>query len=149
MYITCKVTNSDSTDEKQRRKMTGGVAVNIPVGEVSSKFEHSGASSKKSDIYKELESEIRNPTPKTKPHLPDGLMFYPFEASWKALAESALNGSIKEEKTTLTYRKDYAVTGQNLKSIEVKLKSLVPGYQFGVSGSFAHEIESELKQLKC
>ena len=148
VYITCKVTNSDSTDEKQRRKMTGGVEGNIPVGEVASKFEHSGVSSKKSDIYKELETEIRNPTPKTKPYLPDGLIFYPFEASWKNLAESALNGTIKEEETTLTYRKDYAVTGQNLKSIEIKLKSLVPGYQFGVGGSFAHEIESELKQLK-
>jgi hypothetical protein len=40
------------------------------------------------------------------------------------------------------------VTGQRLTSIEAKLRSLLPGYQFGVGGNFAQEFEQELKQLK-
>ena len=147
--ITCKVTRSDSADKKQREKRTAGAEVDITaVGEGSGRYEHSDASTRMLAIFEEMETEIVYEKPTAKPHLPDGLIFYPFETAWQNLASSVLNGRRKEENTTLTYRSDYAVTGQRLTSIEGKLKSLVPGYQFGVGGNFAQEFEQELKQLK-
>lgn len=147
--ITCKVTRNDSSDKKQRKKRTAGAEVDITaVGEGSGRYEHSDASTRMLAIFEEMETEIVNEKPTAKPHLPDGLIFYPFETAWQNLASSVLNGRRKEENTTLTYRSDYAVTGQRLTSIEGKLKSLVPGYQFGIGGNFAQEFEQELKQLK-
>ena len=126
-----------------------GAEVDITaVGEASGRYEHSDAATRMLAIFEEMETEIVNEKPTTKPHLPEGLIFYPFETAWQNLASSVLNGRRKEEDTTLAYRSDYAVTGQKLTSIEGKLKSLIPGYQFGVGGNFTQEFEHELKQLK-
>ena len=148
--ITCDVENNNSTDEKRRRKIAADANVEVPVaGEFSAQYENSGSSSRMQALYKKLQKRIVNRKVKgEKPYVPDGLLFYPFEDDWKNLARSVLKGRRLEEETTLTYREDFAMTGQRLTSFGAKVKSVIPSYEFGLGGNFSQEFEEELKQLK-
>lgn len=147
--ITCSLEKHDSIDEKQGSKVSGEVGVNVPLGGISVAGENSVASSKLQAVYEKLEKRRINKKPRNfAPYVPDGLLFYQFEEDWQDLANSVLNGRCREEETTFTYQEDYAITGKSLTKLSVELKSLVPGYTFGVEGKLATELDRELKQLK-
>ena len=148
--INCEVENSASDDEKRIRKVKAGVHVDVPsAGEASAKGEYRGASSKMNALYKKLQKHIENRRVSNEsPHVPDGLLFYFHEDDWKNLAENVLKGRRIEEETTLTYRENFNVTGQNLVNLVAKLKSEIPGYEFSADADFSHEFEEELKQLQ-
>jgi len=147
--INCEVENNASADEKRARKVKAGAHADVPsAGEGSVEGEYRGASSKMSALHKKLQKHIENRKTNESPHLPEGLLFYWHEDDWKNLADNVMKGRRIEEETTLTYREDFAVTGQNLFKLEVKLKSVIPGYEFSADANFSHEFEEELKQLK-
>ena len=147
--IVCDVENSTSSDEKRRRKVDAGVNVDVSVaGEFSAGGGYSGASSRMCALYKKLQTRIENRKTNEPPYVPEGLLFYQSEGGWKNLADNVLKGRRLEEETMLTYREDFAVTGQSLLRLDAKLKSVIPGYEFGVGANFSHEFEEELKQLK-
>ena len=144
--ITCEVENNSSSDEKQRYKKNGKVGIDTLVGGGEVDFEKCGASSNAIAFSEKLAHKISKRG--CKPHIPENMVFYPFEDSWRLLAEMAMEGSVREYDVCLTYSKDYAVTGQTLTSVGAKVRSKVPGYQFGVEGSFLAEFDNELKQLQ-
>lgn len=149
--ITCEVEDNNTRDEKKRRKVAGDANIDVPVAvELSAQYEQSRSSSRMRTLYKKLQKRVvnRRLKPGEKPYIPDGLIFYPFEDTWKNLARNVLNGRRLEEETTLTYREDYAMTGQQLKSFGAKVKSVIPSYEFGAGANFSREFEKELKQLK-
>ena len=145
--ITCEVESCDSTDEKLRKKMKVGGGVDTVFGSVEGSFANDNASSRVITLRKKLATRIVKRSSAT-PHIPEGMVFYPFEDSWQHLASMAMEGGLKEYEVSLTYRKDYAVTGHSLASVGAKIKSKVPGYQFGVEGNFEKEFDRELKQLQ-
>lgn len=145
--VTCEVEYSDTTDEKYRRRMKAGGGVDTVFGGVEGSFANDNASSRVVSLRNTLAHRIVKRS-SGKPYIPEGMVFYPFEESWQDLASMALDGSLKEYDVSLTCSKDYAVTGHSLYSVGAKIKSKVPGYQFGVEGNFEKELDSELKQLQ-
>lgn len=87
--------------------------------------------------------------PKGNPYVPTGLEFYPQEKSWQELAKLAIEGRIETEEVSLSYRNESSISGSRFKTIRGKLRSLVPGYQFGAEGTCESKYERELKMLEA
>ena len=146
--ITCSVENSGSTDSKLHSKRSGHVeAGKGGLGSVEANASAESDSSKFLSLYKKLDTHLElRPTGGRR--LPDGLLFYPFEDGWQHLAKEVLAGRLLKASFDLTYRKDYAVTGKYVKSLNAKIVSMIPGYDFNVGGGYESELEEELKELE-
>ena len=145
--ITCEVENNSSSDEKQRHKKSGRAGIDTLAGGGEVDFNSSVASLRTIALSKKLATSLSFKSG-GKPHVPKDMIFFPFEDSWQHLAEMAMEGRIGECDVCLTYSKDYAVTGQKLASVGARVRSKVPGYQFGVEGNFSADFDNELKQLQ-
>ena len=62
--------------------------------------------------------------PNGKPHLPEGLVWYPNEPSWQRLYNQRMQGALQQHEERIETRKNRVLEGSELNSIEVEFKSL-------------------------
>ena len=145
--VKCRVENCETKDEKIRIKQQGVVGVGCVAGSAEFNGSSENESSKVASLSKKLNTELEL-NPNEKPHLPEDLIYYPFEEGWKQVVKNVLSGKLIKANIDLAYSTDYAITGRFVKNLGGKIESLLPGYQFSVNGSYASEIESDLKKLE-
>ena len=146
--MTSKVSSSKMVEEKSRKKQDIGGEVNISaVGGGSCKTSHERCDSALDDLFQEMSGTIKL-HPSGKPSIPDGLVFFKAESGWQQMAESVLAGRMTHACVDLVYKTETVVSSKQMRSIEAKLSSAVPGYQFGIGGSFADEFEKERRERR-
>ena len=64
-------------------------------------------------------------TPKDKPYLPDGLVWYPNEPSWQRLYNQRIQGTLQQHEERIETRKNRVLEGTELNSVEGEFKSLL------------------------
>lgn len=79
-----------------------------------------------------------NPPPK--PALPDDLVFYPTEETWKNLAASVLRGGLKRATVDLEYKSEYGVTEKRLSDISASAKIVLPSFEMHLKSSFSSNL---------
>lgn len=62
--------------------------------------------------------------PNGKPHLPEGLVWYPNEPSWQRLYNQRMQGTLQQHEERIETRKNRVLEGSELNSIEGEFKSL-------------------------
>ena len=62
--------------------------------------------------------------PNGKPHLPEGLVWYPNEPSWQRLYSQRMQGTLQQHEERIETRKNRVLEGSELNSIEGEFKSL-------------------------
>lgn len=146
--MTSKVSSAKMIEEKSRRKQDVSGRVDIAaVGGVSCKTSHERGDSSLADLFQEMSGTIEL-HPSDKPSIPDGLVFFKAEPGWQQMAESVLAGRMTHACVDLVYKTETVVSSRQMRSIEAELSSAVPGYQFGIGGSFADEFEKERRERK-
>ena len=146
--MTSKVSSAKMVEEKTRKKQDIGGRVNITaVGGVSCKTSHERSDSALADLFQEMSGTIEL-HPRGEPSIPDGLVFFKAEPGWQQMAESVLAGRMTHACVDLVYKTETVVSSKQMRSIEAELSSAVPGYQFGIGGSFADEFEKERRERK-
>jgi hypothetical protein len=140
--------SSSSIDEKSsvRQKFSAAGSTDV-YGDASVEGATSKHDARMRSLNKTLSTK-RILVPRGKPYIPDDVEFYPTEQGWQRLAKLALAGEIKSEEVSLTYRNESAISGNALKSISTKLRSVIPGFSFSAEGNFESEYENELKSLE-
>jgi len=145
--VKCSVENHQNRDEKWRVRQQGAVEAQCVVGNVGGNGSGENVSSRVLSLSKKLNTELKL-HPNEKPHLPDNLIYYPFEDGWKQVVENVLSGRLLTANIDLSYSKDYAITGRFVKNLGAKIESLLPMYQFSANGSYESEVENELRELE-
>ena len=78
--------------------------------------------------------------PPEKPALPDNLVFYPTEETWKNLATSVLRGGLKRATVDLEYKSEYGVTEKRLEDISASTKLVLPSFEMHLKSSFSSNL---------
>lgn len=78
--------------------------------------------------------------PPEKPALPDNLVFYPTEETWKNLAASVLRGGLKRATVDLEYKSEYGITEKRLSDISASAKVVLPSFEMHLKSSFSSNL---------
>lgn len=97
-----------------------------------------------SDESKRLERQHFHPM--SKPFVPDGLIWFNHESSWKRLSQQRLNGNILHHSEVISISKSDSFSSLDLTELEVEIKAIVKGVKINYNKK--REIEKRVETSK-
>lgn len=138
---SAKVEVSHEQREDARHEKELQVGAKVAYGEIEGTAAYSGSESRQSmSALAQRLSRACHWNPKGKPTLPDNLVFYHTEESWKDLATSVLQGRTKREEAVFEYKTEYGITEKHLSDISIAVKAVLPSFEMNLKSSFSSDL---------
>lgn len=109
-------------DRKENSTITGESSYKIASANVSV---HKGNEDRLVNSIRQAIGLSQKYTPSQFPVLPEGLVWYPHEASWQRLYQQRMQGSLHEHREKIEIRKNRVLQSSELKQAEGEFKSLL------------------------
>ncbi len=121
--ISIECLNSSSSDRNTNTEQHISGEVTYRVATASGKNDRNQSRHLIDEISQSINLHQRF-VPNGKPHLPEGLVWYPNEPSWQRLYSQRMQGALQQHEERIETRKNRVLEGSELNSIEGEFKSL-------------------------
>ena len=131
-------TNSDDKGAKVESSLEGSVSTKLV--NAKGKREKSSENSFLNEISQAINLHQKF-TPKEKPFLPQGLVWYDNEPSWQRLCHQRLHGSLTQHEERIETKKNKVINSNELIGLQAEFKNLI----MAGKGSWSRSIENSFK----
>lgn len=121
--ISIECLNSSSSDRNTNSEQHISGEASYRVASASGKSDRSQSQHLIDEISQSINLHQKF-IPNGKPHLPEGLVWYPNEPSWQRLYNQRMQGALQQHEERIETRKNRVLEGSELNSIEGEFKSL-------------------------
>ena len=121
--ISIECLNSSSSDRNTNAEQHISGEASYRVASASAKNDRSQSRHLIDEISQSINLHQKF-VPNGKPHLPEGLVWYPNEPSWQRLYNQRMQGALQQHEERIETRKNRVLEGAELNSIEGEFKSL-------------------------
>ena len=121
--ISIECLNSSSSDRNTNAEQHISGEASYRVASASGKNDRSQSQHLIDEISQSINLHQKF-APSGKPHLPEGLVWYPNEPSWQRLYNQRMQGALQQHEERIETRKNRVLEGSELNSIEGEFKSL-------------------------
>ena len=138
--ISIECLNSSSSDRNTNAEQHISVEASYRVATASGKNDRSQTKHLIDEISQSINLHQKF-VPNGKPHLPEGLVWYPNEPSWQRLYNQRMQGALQQHEERIETRKNRVLEGSELNSIEGEFKSLF----LAANGQWSKKIEEKFE----